>query len=81
MSTDERGCGEVYEHLLAYLDSEMTEADAVRMRAHLETCDPCLAELSLEEIIRRVVRRSCTERAPERLRLQIVAQVRSRRIV
>jgi len=82
MSADESfehepGCSEVYAHLLEYLDSEMTEADATRMRHHLETCSPCLAELSVEEIVRQVVRRSCTERAPEGLRLKVLAQVRS----
>jgi len=82
MSADESfdhepGCGEVYTHLFEYLDSEMTDDDAVRMRHHIETCSPCLAELSIEELIRQVVRRSCAERAPEGLRLRVLAQARS----
>jgi mycothiol system anti-sigma-R factor len=45
------------------------------MRDHLAECSPCLAELSAEELIKALVRRSCIERAPEALRLRIFARL------
>ncbi len=71
------GCDEVYEHLFEYLDSEMTVADLQRIRKHLDGCEPCLSELSVEELVRRVLRRACVERAPENLRIKIMQRLRS----
>jgi anti-sigma factor (TIGR02949 family) len=68
-------CGHVLDHLNEYLDSQMTEADERRMRDHLAHCAPCLAELSAEELVRELVRRSCVERAPEELRVRIFARL------
>ncbi|QAY63302.1 mycothiol system anti-sigma-R factor [Xylanimonas allomyrinae] len=68
-------CEHVLIHISEYLDSEMTPEDEQRMRAHLAHCSPCLAELSAEEIIKNLVRRTCTERAPEALRARIHAQL------
>ena len=67
-------CDHVVEHLWEYLDSEMTEDDAARMRAHLAHCSPCLAELSLDELVRQLLRRSCADRAPATLRARLYAQ-------
>jgi len=67
-------CQNVANHIYEYLDSEMTQADADRMRAHVAECSPCLAELSIDELIRQALKRSCAERAPEHLRARIVAQ-------
>ncbi|MEK8228102.1 mycothiol system anti-sigma-R factor [Oerskovia sp. M15] len=52
----------------------MTSEDQVRMRAHVAHCSPCLAELSAEELVKQLVRRSCHEQAPVELRLRIQAQ-------
>lgn len=71
----ESDCEHVLTHLYEYLDSEMTPADEHRMRAHVAHCSPCLAELSLEELVKKLVRRSCSEQAPEELRLRIRAQI------
>lgn len=62
-------------HLYEFLDSEMTAEDQYRMRAHMAHCSPCLAELGLEELVKRLVRRSCHEQAPPALRARITAQV------
>ena len=74
MSTNDN-CDEVIAHLFEYLDSEMTDNDAERMRAHVAECSPCLAELSVDELVKRLLRRSCTEQAPEHLRLRIHLQI------
>ncbi|QAY68854.1 mycothiol system anti-sigma-R factor [Xylanimonas protaetiae] len=71
----ENECEHALVHLYEYLDSEMTPADERRMRDHLAHCSPCLAELSAEELVKKLVRRSCAERAPEALRLRIHTQL------
>lgn len=70
-------CDNIAAHIFEYLDSEMTEQDATRMRSHVAECSPCLAELSIDEMIKRVLKRSCTEQAPEHLRVRIRAQFTS----
>ena len=74
MSTNDN-CDDVIAHLFEYLDSEMTDDDADRMRAHVAECSPCLAELSIDEMVKRLLRRSCAEQAPEHLRLKIHLQI------
>jgi len=71
----ESECEHALVHLDEYLDSEMTPEDEQRMRAHVAHCAPCLAELSIEELVKQLVRRSCAERAPETLRVRIHEQI------
>ena len=71
----ESECEHALVHLYEFLDSEMTADDEQRMRAHLAHCSPCLAELSAEEIVKKLVRRSCVEQAPETLRVRIHTQL------
>lgn len=71
----ESECEHALVHLYEYLDSEMTAEDERRMRAHLAHCTPCLAELSAEEIVKKLVRRSCAEQAPHTLRVRIRTQL------
>ncbi len=74
-TSGESECEHALVHLYEFLDSEMTSADEERMRAHLAHCTPCLAELSAEEIVKSLVRRSCNEQAPATLRLRIHTQL------
>ncbi len=74
---DSEKCKSVAEHIYEYLDSEMTEQDAERMRSHVAECSPCLAELSIDELIKAALKRSCAERAPEHLRVRIRAHFTS----
>ncbi len=62
-------------HLFEFLDSELPEADADRIRAHLEYCEPCLAEYDIEEHVRALVKRSCCESAPVTLHVRIREQL------
>jgi anti-sigma factor (TIGR02949 family) len=71
----ETECEHARTHLYEYLDSEMTPEDEQRMRAHVAHCAPCLSELSVEELVKRLVKRSCAERAPAALRLRIHEQL------
>jgi anti-sigma factor (TIGR02949 family) len=71
----ESECEHALTHLYEYLDSEMTADDELRMRAHVAHCSPCLAELSIEELVKQLVRRSCHEKAPAGLRERIHTQL------
>jgi len=71
----ESECAHALTHLYEYLDSEMTSDDELRMRAHVAHCSPCLAELSVEELVKQLVRRSCHEKAPAGLRERIHTQL------
>jgi anti-sigma factor (TIGR02949 family) len=64
-------CEQALGKLFEFLDSELPEADADRIRAHLEYCEPCLAEYDVEEHVRALVRRSCSECPPVELHVRI----------
>jgi anti-sigma factor (TIGR02949 family) len=49
-------CEELFRRLDDYLDREVTEEDAVRVREHLEVCAVCAAEYRFEESVLRNVR-------------------------
>jgi mycothiol system anti-sigma-R factor len=43
---------------------------------HLEHCGPCLEEYDLDQMLKALVRRSCTcETAPTELRMQIMSRI------
>jgi anti-sigma factor (TIGR02949 family) len=64
-------CEQALGKLFEFLDSELPEADSDRIRAHLEYCEPCLAEYDIEEHVRALVKRSCSECAPVTLHVRI----------
>ncbi len=68
-------CEQRLEELYAYLDEEVTPAEARIIRDHVANCDPCAVEEKLEQIVRALVRRSCESRAPETLRIRIVESI------
>lgn len=70
-------CAEVLDHLYEYIDHELPVADLSRMRQHLDECGPCLREYGLEEAVKALVKRSCTEAAPESLRSRVLVQIRA----
>lgn len=68
-------CAETIARLAALLDHAMAEPDADALRAHLETCDPCTEAADAEEAIRLIIRRACSQTAPEALRVRIISQL------
>ena len=65
-------CSEVLHRIYEYLDGEMSPEDVTRVAQHLEECRPCLAEHDLDQAVKQVVKRACSEdRAPDDLRLRI----------
>lgn len=69
-------CSEMLYRMMEYLDGEMTDDDARHMAMHLNTCGPCLAEHDLDQMLRKLVQRSCSqERAPAELRTTIMQSI------
>lgn len=74
-------CAAVIEQMYAYLDQEDTALELTQIRAHLEECAPCLHQFNVEEMLKKLVRRSCAcEAAPDHLRVRIITQITSLRI-
>jgi anti-sigma factor (TIGR02949 family) len=74
-ATDPVECREALERLSEFLDSELAESDGDRIREHLADCEPCLSEYDLEDHIKKLVRRSCSESAPPELHVRIRTQL------
>jgi mycothiol system anti-sigma-R factor len=69
-------CSEVLHRVYEYLDGEMTQADTVKIRSHLEECGPCLQEYDLDQALKALVKRSCAcEEAPVELRTSIMTRI------
>lgn len=68
-------CEEALDKLEEFLDSEVGNVDAERLRAHLDECGTCLGEAELERRFRELLRRSCTEVAPETLRIRVRSEI------
>lgn len=71
-------CREVLEEVYLYLDQECSDVRRVVIRDHLDECSPCLAEYGIEQEVRTIVHRCCSqEKAPdevkERLRRKLSA--------
>lgn len=67
-------CDRALARLYEFLDHEIAEADADEIRRHIEACEPCLEAYGVEEMLRGVIRRGCSAKAPESLRLRVVTQ-------
>lgn len=63
------------QRLYDYLDGALSHQDIEDVRLHLEQCPECAAAYSLECVIRSAMRRSCTERAPEQLKVRIMSRI------
>ena len=68
-------CEEVSDHLFEFLDAQMPEEQAARLRRHIETCPNCTQMTEAEAHVRDIVRRSCCESAPATLRVRITSQL------
>lgn len=68
-------CTEALSRLFEFLDSEIPEADCDRIRQHLADCEPCLTEYDIEDHLKRLVRRSCSDSAPVELHVRIRQQL------
>lgn len=68
-------CAEALSRLFEFLDQEIDESDGDRIRQHLADCEPCLSAYDVEDHLKKLVRRSCSEAAPAELHLRIRQQL------
>ncbi len=68
-------CAEALSRLFEFLDQEVDESQGDRIRQHLADCEPCLAEYDVEDHLKKLIRRSCTEAAPSELHVRIRQQL------
>ncbi|GIG24780.1 mycothiol system anti-sigma-R factor [Cellulomonas denverensis] len=73
-------CEEKVDRLFAFLDHELATADEAEVRAHIEECRPCLDEVTVDQVLKNLVRRCCQEEAPVDLRVRIRAQLTTLRV-
>jgi anti-sigma factor (TIGR02949 family) len=60
-------CSEAIEQLYQYLDAELDELTASRVRVHLEDCSGCLDSFDFERRLKVVIRTHLEEEMPEPL--------------
>ncbi len=70
-------CQDFLQQIVYLIDNELDESDCADVRAHLESCNPCLARYDLQRTVKQVVARSCSEEAPDELRVKIMSTLRS----
>ena len=74
MAPDSEDCTAVLRSLYAFHDNELSVAEADEIRQHLMACEPCLDHFQVEDALRVLIRRCCSdERAPDGLRLRMRA--------
>jgi mycothiol system anti-sigma-R factor len=70
-------CSEVLARVYSYLDGEMESAGGYgQIKEHLEECGPCLREYGLEELVKKLVHKSCGHEAvPGELRAKVLTRI------
>jgi anti-sigma factor (TIGR02949 family) len=75
------GCDKARAELEEYLRNEICRTDASEIRAHLETCEGCQSELHIGIVLTQTVQRACKETAPEELKEQLIARLRTLQVL
>ncbi len=70
-------CAEVLDRLYEFIDGEIDAERGHAVAHHLEECSPCLKEFGLEEAVKAVVKRSCSDPAPPELRAKVLLRIAS----
>jgi mycothiol system anti-sigma-R factor len=76
----ETPCSEVLEKDYLYLDGEAVAHDRDHIRLHLDECAPCLRKYGLEQAVKALVARSCSEQAPMELRQRVMFKLQQVRV-
>jgi mycothiol system anti-sigma-R factor len=69
-------CNEILDRVYVFIDNELDTASKAQIQTHLDECGPCLREVDLERLVKALVARSCTERAPVGLRQRVMFSIR-----
>ena len=77
---DAGDCVEFLDRIVRLIDNELEEGDCAIVRAHIETCSPCLERYDLQRTVKALVARSCSEQAPDGLRERVRVQISQIRV-
>jgi mycothiol system anti-sigma-R factor len=69
-------CADFLEQIVYFIDNELDAADCAVVRAHLDTCNPCLERYDPQRTVKSIVARSCSEAAPAELRQRVMLRIR-----
>ena len=75
----ETPCDEVLDRVYEYIDGELDHGRIQAIKQHLDECSPCLKEYGLEEAVKAIVKRSCSDPAPADLRAKVLAHIAAAR--
>jgi len=76
----ETPCVEVLARVYEYIDGELVDSDCATVKHHLDECGPCLREFGIEEEVKAVVKRSCSDPAPVELRAKVLLRIQQVRV-
>ena len=71
------GCDKAREDLEEYLRKEICTTEHADIKEHLDNCPACREEALVATTLTEVVARACKETAPEELRVQVLARLRT----
>ncbi len=74
--SEQEPCRDVLRRMYFFIDNELADADSEEIREHLAECAPCLHEVDIERLVKSLIARSCTERAPVELRQRVMFSIR-----
>jgi mycothiol system anti-sigma-R factor len=75
-SHDDIDCEAMLDQVFFFIDNELDEAASEQIRKHIDRCAPCLDELAVERLVKKMIARSCREQAPVELRQRVVFSIR-----
>ena len=75
MSCD--NCETALQNLYLFLDEEIDTASIEDIQSHIDNCSSCLTAYDLERVVKALVSRSCSEKAPEPLRERVLYSIRT----
>ena len=73
---DDVDCEKLLGQVFFYIDNELDEAATEKIRRHIGECAPCLDEVAIERLVKKLIARSCKEQAPVELRQRVVFSIR-----
>jgi mycothiol system anti-sigma-R factor len=73
---DDVDCEKLLGQVFFYIDNELDEEATDRIRRHIGDCAPCLDEVEIERLVKKLIARSCKEQAPVALRQRVVFSIR-----
>jgi mycothiol system anti-sigma-R factor len=74
-AAEEADCVDFLDRIVRLIDNELQEGDCAIVRAHIDSCNPCLERYNLQRTVKALVARSCSEQAPAELRERVRIQI------